>query len=177
MTFEAMNKNCLIVELSAEEMEQYDITYDTLDEKNVHTKSFIKKILSHACVLRESTLSNCRKITVEALPVGDGGCFFILTFAASPKGRYRVKCHGENVTLEAKSMDDLLDFVSAAKKKRSTPCECEIYRCDGKYFLTVPDCPKQISVMMREFGIILPEAYERFSVFREHGRFMGTVAI
>lgn len=177
MTFEAMNKNCLIVELSAEEMVQYDITYDTLDQKNAHTKSFIKKILSHACLLHGNTLSNCRKITIEALPVGDGGCFFILTFAASPKGRYRVKRHGENVTLEAKSMDDLLDFISAAKKKQSKQYECEIYRYNGKYFLTVPDCPKVFSPIMREFGIVLPDIHEKFSVFREHGSLMGTVAI
>lgn len=177
MTFEAMNRNCLIVELSAEEMEQYDITYDMLDEKNAHTKSFIKKILSHACRLEENDLSNCRKITVEALPVGDGGCFFILTFATSPKGRYRVKRYGEKVTLETESMDDLLDFVSAAKKIQSKPCNCEIYRCNGKYFLTVPDCPKSFSLMMREFGSVLPEIHEKFSVFREHGSLMGTVAI
>lgn len=177
MTFEAMNKNCMIVELSAEEMEQYDITYDTLDQKNAHTKSFIKKILSHACESQYNSLSNCRKITVEALPVGDGGCFFILTFVSSPKGRYRVKRPCENVTLEVKSMDDLLDFVSAVKKKRSKTCECEIYRYKDRYFLTVPDCPKIFSPMMREFGIVLPEIHEKFSVFREHGNLMGTVAI
>ena len=177
MTFEAMNKNCLIVELSAEEMEQYDITYDTLDQKSAHTKSFIKKILHRACESQYNILSNCRKITVEALPVGDGGCFFILTFLKSPKGRYRVKRHGEKTTLEVKSMDDLLDFVSAAKKRQLGSYKCEIYRCDGKYFLTVPDCPKNFSLMMREFGSVLPEACENFSIFREHGSLMGTVAI
>lgn len=177
MTFEAMNSNCLIVELSKEEMEQYDITYDTLDQKSARTKSFIRKILSRAYELKYDNLSNCRKITVEALPIGDGGCFFILTFLKTPSGRYRVKRPAEKVTLEAENMDDLLDFVSAAKKRQSTPCKCEIYRCDGKYFLTVPDCPKHFSLMMREYGSVLPETYDTFFVFREHGSLIGTVAI
>ena len=44
MTFEALNGNVVLVELSGEEMKNFNITYDTL-ESDEHTERVIRTIL------------------------------------------------------------------------------------------------------------------------------------
>ena len=78
MTFETLNDNVMLIELSREEMEKLHITYESLNDSNEETQVALKTLLSK--IDTEKRLSKDEKVLVEAMPTENGGCFFILTF-------------------------------------------------------------------------------------------------
>ena len=113
MTFEVLNDNVMLVELTFEEMKKYHITYETLDCNSQYTQSAVKNILD--LIKAGENFNTKDKITVEALPVNDGGCFFIFTFSPKKKVRYKMKKLINSSVFQAETLDNLLDFVSVLK--------------------------------------------------------------
>lgn len=169
MTFEKLGDNVVLVELTDTEMNGYSVTYETLSSDDPHAKIMIKKIVERSKELSFSK-RNCEKITVEAFPICDGGCFFILTFTPKKSSRYLVKNQAENIIIEYENMDSLLDFSLALKSSHSQSDNGKLYRYNEKYFLFTD-----------KFSSHLPEEYGKVhngnSVFAnritEYGTFLG----
>lgn len=170
MNYESLNDNVLLIELTQKEMEQFDITYESLNN-NAKTKDAVKRILRN---IRPNSSNANQKIVVEALPTQNGGCFFIFTFKSPKKYRYRVK-KTDNLILKTRSIDDLLDFISASKKQTRKKIICSLYKMDDRYFVILPKISTDISSTMTEFG----EIYDNYSAYKvtEHGSFIGRVTI
>ena len=148
MIFEALNDNMMLIELSQEEMEKYRITYENIENDQQTARIAIKSILSRTDAAER--LEKGENVMVEALPVPNGGCFFILTFTEK-KTRYKVKKDAFHI-FETENLDNLLDFDSAMRKTESKSGKCIAYKMNDRYFLSIPrDLPKAIRIM-GEFG-------------------------
>ncbi len=166
MIYEALNENMMLIELSHEEMKKYSITYENIEKDEQTARTVIKNILSRTEAA--GRLESGENVIVEALPVPNGGCFFILTFTEK-KTRYKVKKEPFYV-FEAEKLDDLLDFVSAMRKSAEVKGKCRAYKMSDRYFLSVPqNLPKAVK-LMGEFGKRSAVDVSRLS---EHGRLMG----
>ena len=167
MTFEVLNETTILVELTFEEMKKHNITYETLESNNA-----IKNILN---VIKASDKFNTsEKITIEALPVNNGGCFFILTFAPKKKTRYKMKKLNTNSVFKTDNIDNLLDFVSALKEKYQKNLKYEIYKMNNAFYMQIPERNQRLNAVMGEFGQISDVAPEKIG---EYGILLGSIII
>ena len=148
MIYEALNDNVMLLELSQEEMIKYRITYEIIEKDESSARKVMRNILSRTDA--GERLENGENITVEALPVPNGGCFFILTFTEK-KTRYKVRKEPYYV-FETENLDDLLDFISAIRKTKTLNCKCKAYKMNDRYFLSIPRNSTQAIRIMGEFG-------------------------
>ena len=167
MTFEVLNETTILVELTFEEMKKHNITYETLESNNA-----IKNILN---VIKASDKFNTsEKITIEALPVNNGGCFFILTFAPKKKTRYKMKKLNTNSVFKTDNIDNLLDFVSALKEKYQKNLKYEIYKMNNAFYMQIPERNQRLNAVMGEFGQISDVSPEKIG---EYGILLGSIII
>ena len=172
MTFEMLNDSVILVELSFDEMKKYHITYETLACDCQFTQSAIQSILK---VIKASDKFNMSdKILVEALPICDGGCFFIFTFTQKKKIRYKMKKYNDYTVFKTDTIDNLLDFVSALKKQYRKNLEYEIYKLENSFYMQIPENSQKINAVMGEFGQISDVIPEKI---REYGDKVGLVVI
>lgn len=168
MTFEVLNETTILVELTFEEMKKYHITYETLESNN----NAIKNILN--VIKASEKVDVSEKITVEVLPVNNGGCFFILTFKPKKKTRYKMRKLNTNSVFETDNIDNLLDFVSALKEKCQKNLKYEIYKMNNSFYMQFPERSQKLHAVMGEFGQISNITPEKIS---EYGAFLGSVII
>lgn len=168
MNYEALNDNIMLVELTCEDMKNFKLTYESLESDGEITSSAIKKILKeikHNSVPRE-------KITVEALPTNDGGCFFILTFSPTKKPRYKLK-NPDSLWYCTQKLDNLLDLISLSDKFSQEKTHCQIFKFEGQYYLSLHPNHKRLYPLMREFGTV--SAHPSQETVREFGEYLGQV--
>ncbi|MBR5202614.1 MAG: adaptor protein MecA [Clostridia bacterium] len=168
MTFEVLNETTILVELTFEEMKKYHITYETLESNN----NAIKNILN--VIKASEKIDVNEKIIVEALPVTNGGCFFILTFKPRKKTRYKMKKLNTNSIFETDNIDNLLDFVSALKEKNQKNLKYEIYKMNNSFYMQIHDRNQKLHAIMQEFGQISNITPEKIN---EYGMLLGYVTI
>lgn len=168
MTFEVLNETTILVELTFEEMKKYHITYETLDKDN----NAIKNILN--VVKASDKIDKSEKITIEALPVKDGGCFFILTFTPKKKVRYKMRKYSEKSVFRTDNIDNLLDFVSVLKTRHQKNLKYEIYKMNNSFYMQIPERSQKLFAVMEEFGQISDTFPEKIN---EYGVLLGSVII
>lgn len=172
MTFEALNDNVMLVELSYDEMKRYHITYETLDCNSQHTQCAVRNILDFIDAGEKFNISD--KITVEALPTNDGGCFLIFTFSPKKKTRYKVKKTDSFSIFSTDNLNNLLDFIGVMKKQHQKKLKYEIYKMNKSFYMQIPVNTQKVNVIMQEFGHISDVQPEKIS---EYGEFLGSVMI
>jgi negative regulator of genetic competence, sporulation and motility len=168
MIFEVLNETTLLVELSFEDMKKHQITYETLDCDNTAIKKLLKAVKA------SDSFNTSEKITIEALPINNGGCFFIITFSPKKKLQYKTRRNKDSCFFETDTLDDLLDFVSAIKKNHQKNRKCEIYKMNDVFYMKIPEASNNIYTTMGEFGQISNAKPERIS---EYGERLGFVML
>jgi negative regulator of genetic competence, sporulation and motility len=170
MTFETLNNNVMLVELSGIEMKKFQITYEMLDDNSEETQIAIKSLLSE--IKTEKRFSMDEKVVVEALPTENGGCFFIFTFTHKRK-RYKVKQNNKPFIFQADNVDDFLDFISAIKRNTQYSHICNAYKVKNNYYLHIPYNNKKITHFAMEYG----EKTENICLewLIEHGKNLGKI--
>ena len=168
MTFEVLNETTILVELTFEEMKKYHITYETLESNNNALKNILNVIKA------SDKVNTSEKITIEALPVNNGGCFFILTFTPKKKTRYKMKKLNTNSVFKTDNIDNLLDFVSALKEKYQKNLKYEIYKMNNAFYMQFPERSQKLNAVMGEFGQISDVTPEKIG---EYGILLGSVII
>lgn len=167
MNYETLNNNVMLVELTCEDMKNLSLTYDAFDNKEL-TSTAVKKILKEI----PHKANDKSKITVEALPTNDGGCFFIFTFSTNEKQRYKLK-KLEPFWYRTENIDNLLDVISLSEKISGFKSECKIFKYNNYYYLSLNPDHKKLFPLLKEFGNVLnmPSA----EVVFEHGEYLGQV--
>lgn len=172
MNYETLNDNVMLVELSSEEMKNFHITYETMNENNPDTRNAVKNILEK---ITHSKPTGTHKVTVEALPTDSGGCFFIFTFVPKKSPRYKVRNNDNRIFFQTECLDNLLDVISVSKKQINSDCMCSVFSLDKKYYMSLPPDHKKYLHLFCEYGQINRRICAE-SLY-EHGSFLGNVLI
>ncbi len=168
MIYETLNSNTFLIELTPQEMADYEITYEILNSDEKTARGFIKSLLCRTDAGKR--LTQGENLTVEALPNPEGGCFFLLTFTP-PRVKYKVK-KDFPYALELATADDLLDFILSLKKSRVKNLSLEIYEMDKKYFVLFSEKAVLSFGVISEYGKCSKISKTYLS---EHGKSRGTV--
>lgn len=170
MNYESLNDNVMLVELSKEEMNQFHITYDSLDSDNQLTEIAVRKILNE---ISQDKIKINNKITVEALPTDDGGCFFIFTFSVKPH-RYKVKKTDTDFFFKTDNLNSLLDTILSVQKKSDIKMPCKIFELNNDFYLQLSPKHKKFYPIFKEYGFV-SNTFSKEIIF-EHGKLLGEVA-
>ena len=88
MNIEKIDTSRIIISLCAGDMEKYDITFESLNFSETHSKTVLKEIM--ACASEKTGVNfNNKRIMIEALKY-EKGCLLLVTLSARKK-IYRVK--------------------------------------------------------------------------------------
>jgi len=140
MRIEAITGRKIVVELSAEDMQQLDITYEALDYASVETRRVIWTILDR---VRESTgcdIDPSGQLLIDAMPRPTGGCILFFTikggciepFGLNAPERVLRKQEQLLATFEFENINALLDC--AAAYARAYTCETERLFCKNELY-------------------------------------------
>lgn len=107
-----IGSNKFLVGLSRSDMEQLDITYDSMDYSNIETRRVIWTILDR---VRQSTgkdVDPSGNLMIEAAPDSTGGCFLMFTVPVSKKniGTVISKTNSTQI-FEFENSDNFLDML------------------------------------------------------------------
>lgn len=127
----------LLVELTAQDLRELDITYEALDYATIETRRVIWTVLDRAGKQLDRTLDPSRRMLIEAAPAPAGGCTLTFTFL---NGRYSA---GRQTQLRKQSRDAICEFGSAEAllgalaqlAAQEDPPQSSLYARDGRYRL------------------------------------------
>ena len=164
MRIEAITGRKIVVELSSEDMDHLDITYEALDYASVETRRVIWIILDH---VRESTgcdIDPSGQLLIDAMPRPTGGCILFFTIKGSGSAdpfsyantaeRVLRKQEQLMAAFEFDGINALLDCASAYVRSLRSESErlftsSELYTNGSRYRLLL--CPAQELSLIRQF--------------------------
>lgn len=144
-------ENRIVVELSAKDMQELDITYEDMDYSAIETRRVIWTVLDAAGKFLGRELDPSRKMIIEAMPLGSGGCvlcFTMLETAIRAKRPMLIK-QAANLICDFDSLDGLYNAV----KDCSITGECTksaLYEYGGRYRLIISS-PYDMRLLEKHF--------------------------
>jgi len=186
MRIEAITQRKIVVELSAEDLDTLDITYDALDYASADTRRVIWVILDR---VRETTgcdIDPSGQLLIDAMPRPTGGCILFFTIRGAcaeplrpdptPTGVLRKQ---EQLAFEFPDIDALLDcsraYARGLRDEEGRLFTCgELFSLGGRFRLLV--CPaREPAALKRFFSEYAHPCGEAFACdqTREHWRPMG----
>ena len=161
MRIEAITGRKVIVELSPEDMDRLDITYEALDYASVDTRRVIWIILDRVRECTGCDIDPSGQLLIDAMPRPAGGCILFFTmrggcaeFALGTAERVLRKQEQLLAAFEFAGVDALLDCASAYARRLHSGSDqlfsaSELY-CDGaRYRLLL--CPAQALSSVKQF--------------------------
>lgn len=138
MKIKSPAENRITVELSAQDMEELDITYEEMDYSAAGTRRAIWSVLSAAGKALGREVDISRKMIIEALPASDGGCtldFTLLERRSSCRSPV-LKKQNDILILGFDSASSLMDAAARMPKEFSS-APSDLYEDSGRYRLII----------------------------------------
>ena len=149
-------ENRIIVELSAQDMQELDITYEEMDYSTIETRRVIWTVLDAAGKALGREFDPSGKMIIEAMPHSTGGCTLCFTL---PDG-FHVK--SKKPLLKKQPSSIICDFDSLDNLYKAAECfnslsvsaESSLYEDSGVYRLIVYSPFEMLSLIkyFSEFG-------------------------
>lgn len=137
MQINSPSENRIIVELTAPDMRELDITYEEMDYSSIETRRVIWTVLDAAGkhLGREFDLSH--RMLIEASPLADGGCaltFTLLDTAVKARRPLLIK-QASNLICDFENLDSLFD--AAEQCGNGFHVQSSLYENNGRYRLII----------------------------------------
>lgn len=151
-----LSENGIEVELSCEEMQALDITYDALDYANTETRRVLWTVLDEAGTVLGRNIDLSGRMLIEARPDGSGGCILDFTLYPQKKEsaqRKKVRKQAQALIFETDDADILLGAVRVL----DTQVQGDLYLHDGVFrLLLFPGLSQQmyLTAVLTEFGSV-----------------------
>ena len=139
MKIEALTDESIIVELSADDMKNLNITYEEMDYSKIETKRVIWTVLSRAGRALGREINTSGKLLVEAMRRESGGCVLFFSVEREERARkskrYLVK-KSDYIACDFENAEQLMSCAIRLRFSGFTTESC-LYVKDGKYRLLV----------------------------------------
>ena len=180
MNIHSVNKNKFIVELSAEDMSELDITYEEMDYSDIETRRVIWTILDR---VRESTgrdVDPSGNLLIEAAADAEGGCILCFTVPNERRITAAVKepaisKTGNAVVYEFDGADSLLDMIKTVGRE-NLPATNSLYKSKSRYRLVLPKFPGSAEKKkIEEYGKLIGRNSLAVAATKEHWESAGKI--
>ena len=157
MNIQKETDGSLRVELSANELARFDLTYERLNYENDRTRQLLKTVLEGAGAMT-GFCHDRHRLLIQVFPAPASGCTVYFTPFGQKQKRYRQK---SPCVYSIGSADALL---SAWERLNDTAAQ--VYRLNGQY-IVISSC-RQTDWLL-EYGDRLPAGRLNLAYIREHG--------
>ncbi|MDR3344093.1 MAG: adaptor protein MecA [Oscillospiraceae bacterium] len=180
MKIEELSEERILVELSAKDMAELEITFEELDYANIETRRVIWTLLDRAGRELGRDIDPSGRMMIEVIPHRSGGCVLHFTLIGQSKRIIpQIKpLRSSSPTAPClcfvfPSIDPVLDSVRAyAAFGSPLPEYSALYEKDGQYrlLLTPGSRPRALCVFFQEYGELLPGGVMTAAATREYWR-------
>lgn len=181
MKIEAPQENKIVVELTAGDMTELDITYEEMDYGNIETRRVIWTILDRARHTLCRDIDPSEKMLIETIPTSDGGCMICFTVLSreikSAHFRHSLRINKEQ-TAFTYAFDNLRDLTNCAVRLRESGTalpKSSLFLLDGTYLLhlqsTLPS--GHYKALLSEYGTSFGDGAHSGRFLREHGKLLA----
>ena len=172
MYFERLDGNKLRVRLTAEDLEEFLVTYDGMDYADSATRMMVSEILSRARLECGFTPGDGR-LLIEAYPGEEDGCTLLFT-AVPPPGRPALGKGGFGPLVYA--FEDIDTVIDGSVRLFRLCChriyKSSLYRMDKGYRMILYPLDRtgsRASTLLAEYGELAGEGPAAAAVVEEHG--------
>ena len=184
MILELVDESRLLIILSPEDMEDYELTFDSLDWHDSHSRSVIKGFLQMACRQKGFCPGNSR-LLIEAVP-DEEGCVLLVTMLPEEKTKrktYRIKENHPVMTpflFRFDQAENLLAAVDRAYRQfyraKNAACSSSLYLWNDRYYLIVyggKKLPCPVEILLTEYGCYLGKGRQAAAQVLEYGKLLA----
>ena len=163
MILELVDESRLLIILSPEDMEDYQLTFDSLDWQNGHSRSVIKELLRMACRQKGFCPGDSR-LLIEAVP-DEEGCVLLVTMLPEEKAKrkvYRIKENQPSLTPFLFRFDQAENLLAAVDRvyrqfyhPQKAACSSRLYLLNRAYYLIMyggKRLPCPVEILLTEYG-------------------------
>lgn len=122
MKISCLSETITVIELTAQEMTDYDFSFEHSDYSSAHTRRVLWSIIDEASKIIGREVEVTEGLEIDFLPDKSGGCMMIISQGSGQDDSLLYQ--NEETVLEGDSADDFLDFakaaLSSAEKKDSS---------------------------------------------------------
>ena len=179
MKIEAPQENKIVVELTAQDMAELDITYEEMDYGNVETRRVIWTILDRVRTVLQRDIDPSGKLTIESIPTRDGGCVLFFTVPKEDESYVRQTvhmCRRPSVLLCAVDAPETLFRLARHLRQAVHPLPpSSLYLWEKRYVLLLQGGPAAPTcrMILAEYGTVCADNLLAAAVLREHGKLLA----
>lgn len=166
---ETIDSHRIMVELTKDDLVNLNITYEEMDYSNIETRRVIWTLLDEARRTLGCDIDPSGKLTVEAIPAPDGGCFLQFTVPKVHVAKTARSKSEDILICEFNSADDLLQ---ASRRILTDEIDSELYMShdEKQYRLIVYSHSdnENTALILSEHGKVCGEDELCASFTREH---------
>ncbi|MBO5410193.1 MAG: adaptor protein MecA [Clostridia bacterium] len=179
MKISSPSEDRIIVDLSAQDMAELEITYEEMDYSTIETRRVIWTLLDAAGKKLHRNIDPSGKMVIEAMPRQSGGCTLVFTVL---EGHYCdrdkksvLRKQPETLACEFGSLDDLYRCALSLRSDASI-CESSLFADSGRYLLLLssPFDINGIRNKLNEFGKCEICEILRADFIREHWKILAS---
>ena len=148
MKIDLAGEKSVLVELSKEDMTEFNITYDDLDYSNVPTRKVLFCIMEKIRLETGKTIGQTDKLKIDVMPDSKGGCLMIFTDCAGEE----LVVKKEDLAFICEDINNLIDCARALKKSGLACPETSLYSSTDGYILTTSNCNNLQKKLISEFA-------------------------
>lgn len=184
MILELVDESRLLIILSPEDMEDYQLTFDSLDWQNGHSRSVIKEFLRMACRQKGFCPGDSR-LLIEAVP-DEEGCVLLVTMLPAEKAKrrvYRIKENHPILTPFLFRFDQAENLLAAVDRvyrqfylPKKASCGSRLYLLNRAYYLIIyggKKLPCPVEILLTEYGSYIGKGQQAAAQILEHGKLLA----
>lgn len=154
-----IREGCAAVIIPRSELDDFGVTYDSLDYSSDKTKLIVRFALEKICEKTKDPRFFERGMLIEALPDSDGGCMLFFNFTQSA-GKTLIKNEPEFYAAESGNLENLCAFCFAVEKQNLC-ITSSLYKRNNIYRLVFSSCRfirEATEDIISEFAEVKPSA-------------------
>ena len=157
MMIEKLDVSHIVITLSKEDMEIFNLDFKTLEMNNINSRKLIKRLLMLASRRTGVDVVN-KKLVIDFFEY-DGGCIFIVNFKEknySKKKLYRVKKEIGTKLYIFETIDDMLSCLETLYKTGYAFYKSAVYNLNNEYSLIITTnkvMPIGVKVILNEYTV------------------------
>lgn len=176
MEIEPLDKKTIKIILSKQDMNDFSITYESMDYDDPATKKVILKLLNQVKEKNKVDLLS-GKLFIEAFPKDDGGCILYLNILGDMKENSVLNNNFKSPIIAVISNPfDLFKLCKVLYRKYNHIIfKSHLYEDDGLYYLLIYSFYKQEDVLcgiISEFGSIKGKGEFYSCIVKEHSNLL-----
>lgn len=169
----------IIIELTADDMRELDISYDEMDYSTVETRRVIWALLERAGEELGRDIDPSERMVIETVPEVCGGCLVCFTILQR-KRAVKTDTSGRKIRApliaEFRDVNAMLDAAKALAEAAEQVPENKVFEKKGSYRVVFKGTPgvERIKRLLSDFTVLFREGELAASETEEHWRSIGS---